>query len=86
MTFFNSTVNKDGLDYKVEDLKQDLIRDLSFYIFNVSNNRFGIKILYSKKFSKDFIERFAESYKLILKEMMYVNSLSDISYTLSSDL
>lgn len=86
MTFFNSTVNKDGLDYKVEDLKQDLIGDLSFYIFNVSNNRFGIKILYSKKFSKDFIERFAESYKLILKEMMYVNSLSDISYTLSSDL
>ena len=43
MTFFNSTVNKDGLDYKVEDLKQDLIGDLSFYIFNVSIEKLLLK-------------------------------------------
>lgn len=83
---FDATLDKKEGDYKVEDLKQDLIGDLSFYIFNVSKNRLGIKILYSNKFSRNFIEHFVESYKLILNGMMAVNNLSDINYTLSSDL
>ncbi|WP_407462410.1 amino acid adenylation domain-containing protein, partial [Methanobrevibacter sp.] len=82
----NSLMTEEGLPYKVEDLKQDLIGDLSFFVFNEDGDKLGIKILYSQKFSNDFIKSFAKSYELILKEMMYVDDLSDINYVSSSDL
>lgn len=81
-----SLMSEDDLPYKVEDLKQDVMGDLSFFVFNEEGDRLGIKILYSQKFSNDFIRSFAESYKLILKDMMKVDELSDINYVLSSDL
>ena len=83
---FYSLINEEKLNYKVRELRHDVIGDLSFYIFNVSENLLGIRILYSEKFSRDFIEHFAQSYKLILKEIMDAEVLSDINYTLKSDL
>ena len=83
---FYSLINEEKLNYKVSELRHDVIGDLSFYIFNVKKDKLGIRILYSEKFSKDFIEHFAQSYKLILKEIMDAEVLSDINYTLKSDL
>ncbi|WP_407430979.1 AMP-binding protein [Methanobrevibacter sp.] len=83
---FYSLINEEKPNYKVSELKHDVIGDLSFYIFNVEKDKMGIRILYSEKFSKDFIEHFAESYKLILKEIMDADVLSDINYTPKSDL
>lgn len=83
---FSNLMNNEELDYEIDDLKQEIMGDLSFSIFNIGADRFGIRILYSEKFSKEFIEQFTESYKLILKEIMDSEFLSDITYTLSSDL
>lgn len=83
---FSNLMDEEESDYKVNDLKHDVIGDLSFFIFDVGDDKLGIRILYSEKFSKHFIERFAASYKSILKEMMDSDALSDIDYTSSSDL
>ena len=83
---FDNLINNESSDFKVDDLKQDLLGDLSFFIFNAENNTMGMRILYSEKFSYEFIKRFAESYQLILKEIINSNELSDIKYTSSSDL
>ena len=85
-SLFDNLLMNDKSPLKAVDLKQDLMGDLSFFIFDVDDNRMGIRILYSDKFSDEFIERFAESYKLILKGMIDSNNLSDINYTLTSDL
>ena len=83
--FYNAS-NKDEFGYEIEDLKEDVQGDLSFFIFDAGEDELRIRILYSDKFSKSFIEQFSESYKLILKEMMQVNELSQINYTSYSDL
>ncbi len=83
---FYSLMADGEMPFKVHDLKHDLMGDLSFFIFDVDDGRLGIRILYSEKFSYEFIEHFAESYKLILKEIISKNSLSDINYTSVSDL
>ncbi|WP_407374929.1 amino acid adenylation domain-containing protein [Methanobrevibacter sp.] len=71
---------------EVTELKHDIQRDFSFFIFNREEDEFGIRILYSEKFSKEFISRFVESYKLILSEMINATSLSEINFTSQSDL
>ena len=68
------------------DLKHDLQRDMTFSICNVDEGKMGIKILYSDKFSKEFIKHFVDSYILILNEIMHVKELSDINFTIKSDL
>ena len=83
---FEDLISNEKLDYDVEDLKQEPMGDLSFYIFNSEDGKLAIRILYSEKFSLEFIEDFAESYKLILREMMYANLLSDINFTSKHDL
>ena len=83
---FEDLISNEELDYDVEDLKQEPMGDLSFYIFNVDDGKLAIRILYSERFSPEFIEHFAESYKLILSEMMGANLLSDINFTSKSDL
>ena len=82
---FNNTFD-DESDYKIKDLKHDVENDMAFYIFNLDDDKLGIKISFSKKFSKEFIEQFAISYKLILEGMIHANELSEINYTLESDL
>ena len=83
---FSSIYGEDEFGFDVEDLKQEAVGDLAFFIFNIGHDKFGIRILYSEKFSYELIEGFAESYKLILNEMMNAKSLADINYTSSSDL
>ena len=83
---FNSMADDGKFPYDVHDLKQDLMGDLSFFVFDVDDGKLGIKILYSEKFSLEFIERFAESYKMILREIIGANLLSDINYTSDDDL
>ena len=72
--------------HQIDELKHDLQGDLSFNISNLDENNFRIKILFSQKFSKEFIEQFTESYKMILDEMINVKLLSDINYTDLSNL
>ncbi|MBO4531945.1 MAG: amino acid adenylation domain-containing protein, partial [Paludibacteraceae bacterium] len=43
-------------------------------------------VVYSDKYSKSFIERFVESYKMILSQLISVETLSDINYVSQSDL
>ena len=74
---FSNAVNND-FNYKVCELSHDPVGDLSFFIFN-NGEGFTIRILHSKRYSKGFVERFAESFKLILHEIMDVNELKDIS-------
>ena len=55
------------------------------YLYN-NEDKLTIRILYSSQYSKDFMQHFAESYKLIMHEMIEVEELSDINYTTNSDL
>ena len=83
---FRKIFDRDNLDYVVDELKHDVVDDFIFYIFDSDENNLSIKIMYSDKYSKEFVERFVESYKLILMDMMSVERLSHINYTLKSDL
>ncbi len=85
-SLFYDLMDNDELPYKVEELKHDSMGDLSFFIFDLGEDSFGIKILYSDKFSKGFIEDFAKTYELILKEMMDADKLSDINYIKDEDI
>ena len=71
-------------DFDVEELRHDIPFDLSFYIS--CEDAVEIKVLYSDKYSKDFIEHFADSFMAIANSMMKVNELLDIDYVSSSDL
>ena len=66
--------------------KHDLIEDISFLIFNINEDKFGIRIVCSEKFSKKFIKQFANSFNAILHEITQVNQLSQINYIDSLDL
>jgi amino acid adenylation domain-containing protein len=83
---FSDVINKENLKYSIDELKHDPTADLSFFIFNNGENNLMIRILYSSLYSKSFIERFAESYKLILYEMLKNDELKDIGYTIDEDI
>lgn len=83
---FSDVVNKEDLKYSVDELKHDLDADLSFYILNNGENRLTIRILYSSRYSRSFIEHFVESYKLILNGIIGVDQLEDINYTSDNDV
>ncbi|WP_296888834.1 non-ribosomal peptide synthetase [uncultured Methanobrevibacter sp.] len=83
---FNEILNKEELEYGVEELKHDLNADLSLFIFNEGEDKLTIRTLYSSLYSKDFIEHFVESYKLILQDIIEVKELKDINYTSGADL
>ena len=72
-------------DLDIQELKHDVVNDLSFFIQNI-DNKFEIKISFSDKYSKKFIKRFVDSYKLILEGMISFNNLNEINYIESSDL
>ena len=63
----------------------DLIADLSVEIIQRGNN-YHLSVVYSDKYSSDFINRFVQSYKAILNDMLCVKALGDISYVSSDDL
>ena len=83
---FNNNINIEKFGYSVDDLGHNVVGDLSFFIFDLDNEKLGIRILYSDKYSSDFIKSFVESYKLILHEMINADELSDINYTQSGDI
>ena len=63
----------------------DLITDLSVDVVQ-KGEKYSLNIMYSEKYSKDMICRFIKSYKLILHDIISVSKLSDINYTLESDI
>ncbi|MBR2556897.1 MAG: amino acid adenylation domain-containing protein, partial [Methanobrevibacter sp.] len=63
----------------------DLIADLSVEIIQRDDD-YLLNVVYCDKYSSDFINRFVESYKLILKDMLRVKALKDICYVSSDDL
>ena len=73
-----------GYDSLVEGM-DDLITDLSVDIAQHGSN-YSIIITYSDKYSKDMMERFMESYNLILSQMITADKLSEIIYVTESDL
>ena len=68
----------------IQDMN-DLIADLSVGVIQ-KGDKYNLSITYSDKYSQEFIKSLASSYELILNGMLNANSLSDINYTLSSDL
>ncbi|MBQ2831509.1 non-ribosomal peptide synthetase [Methanobrevibacter sp.] len=82
---FNDMLNKEDSKYGIEELEHDLNADLSLSIFNAGEDRLMIRTLYSSLYSKDFIEHFVESYKLILQDIIEVEELKDINYTAGVD-
>ena len=83
---FSDVINKEDSKYVVDELKHDLNADLSFYIFNNGENRLTIRILYSSRYSKNFIGSFTESYKLILQQITNVETLEEITYITREDI
>ncbi|WP_407422907.1 amino acid adenylation domain-containing protein [Methanobrevibacter sp.] len=83
---FSDVINKEDLKYIVDELDHDLNADLSFYIFNNGENRLTIRILYSSRYSKNFIGSFIESYKLILQQITNVELLEEITYITNEDI
>ena len=63
----------------------DLIADFSVDVIQKGTS-FILNISYSKKYSKEFVERFIKSYKLILHQMLNVEELGDINYISNEDL
>ena len=49
-------------------------------------DQYRLEIIYSDKYSKEFIEHIAESFKLILHDFVNADKLSDINYTTQTDL
>ena len=74
----------DIMDEVIEDM-DDVIGDMVVYV-NQGIDNYELLITYSDKFSNEFIERFAQSYKLILHDIINVDKLSEINYITSSDL
>ena len=68
--------------------------DLEVNIFNTDfsaqviqhGNSYNFIVRYSDKYSSEFVERFVESYNLILQGMLNVSELADIGFITSSDV
>ncbi len=75
-----------------KDIEDNMLNDMSDFIsdFNVNviqnGDNYSLNIMYSNKYSKNTMMRFAETYNLILSQIIEVNNLSDINYITSSDL
>ena len=63
----------------------NLVSDFNVHV--VQNGKdYELILEYSNKYSNEFVKRFAESYKLILHEMINVDVLSDITYITKEDI
>ena len=63
----------------------DLINDLTVEIIQTEEN-YVLNVMHSDKYSKDMIERFMESYNLILSQMISEDNLEDINFVSNADL
>ena len=71
--------------FKYGDNADDSSHDLNVYVTE-NGKDYILNIAYSDKYSQYMVKRFAQSYDLILSQILNVNELSDINYTTSSDL
>ena len=83
---FSNISKQQKYGFKVAELRHDVNSDLSFVISDFDENKFVMGLLFSDKFSKDFIKQFTDCYKRILTEMIGSNTLGEINYTGSADL
>ncbi|WP_461464005.1 AMP-binding protein, partial [Methanobrevibacter sp.] len=63
----------------------DLIADLTVEVVQ-RGNAYVLSVMYSDKYSGVFIDRFIESFKLILHGMLDANDLSEINFVSDSDI
>ena len=82
---FSDAVNN-SFGCTVCEMKHDLNADLSFFIMNSGESRMTIRILYSPLYSRSFIGRFAESYRMILDGITKADELKDITFTTETDI
>lgn len=85
-SLYMDTMNRDGQSIEPEPLPQDPDSELSFYVFDNEDDGLILRIKSSSRYSEDFIRRFAESYELILRDMMRAEQLTDIHFTTEKDL
>ena len=78
---FDDTVNENDFLNKMDDLIADLMVEIV-----QAGNDYILRVMYSDKYSNDFINHFVESYKLILHGMLNAEELSDFSYVSCDDL
>uniref|UniRef100_UPI00388D0776 D-alanine--poly(phosphoribitol) ligase subunit DltA n=1 Tax=Methanobrevibacter sp. TaxID=66852 RepID=UPI00388D0776 len=75
-----------------EDVNTDLLNNIGNLIADFiveviqKGNNYNLSITHSSKYSNDFIKRFAESFKIILHEILNVDKLSEINYISDSDI
>ncbi len=73
------------MDNQILEPTDDFISDFDVEILQEGDN-YILKIIYSDKYSKNFIEVFAQTYKMILEDIFSVDNLSNINYITASDL
>lgn len=83
------TYDENTFDKRV---KNEIIHDMKDFIANLEvdvvqkADQYSLEIIYSDKYSKEFIERLAESFKLILRDFINMENLSEINYISPSDI
>ena len=92
--FMPDWISDDDTDYsEFESMQEEsepesvenLSNDLSIDIIQEGKS-YSISLQYSAKYSGDMMNRFAESYKSILSQIICVDKLSEINYVSDSDL
>ena len=80
--------NESIFDSLFEETINDMNDVIGDFIVNIIQNedKYNLNIMYSNKYSKDFVERFISSYKLILHRIMNADKLSEINYISNEDM
>ena len=74
------------IDIEFEMLEKDLISNFSMALYYLKENTLGLNVIYSDEYSDNFVKHFVVSFKLILNGLIREKMLSDIQYTLESDI
>ena len=77
MEFMQEDTESESVESLINDFTVEILQKGKIYSINV---------LYSEKYSKDMVKHFVDSYKLILKQLISSETLSDIDYISESDL
>ena len=73
-----------GIEFEM--LEKDLISNFSMALYYLKENTLGLNVVYSDEYSDNFVKHFVVSFKLILNGLIREKMLSDIQYTLESDI
>ena len=80
-----SNIHSIHIDKEILSDMESLIADLNADVVE-RENRYHLNINYSNRYSSDFINRFAKSYKLILHDILKVTELSKINFICQEDI